>query len=199
MQGKISDQDGFLLDDLLQILCKCKKDGCLRLEDKASGQKALITIRDGKILNATSKTDKGIEVINEFAAKKRLDFTLQEEIRDPEDRIQKSLNDILSQLDQGVLMAAGSDSSPHTYYTLVKGAPHASGGTSEQDNANFKDDTDFIQYHSTRVGETLNMSVLSDAAVCGAYEKLAMKYAGGEIRGVHTRQALNIEKVMDLL
>lgn len=203
MQGEISEQDGFLLSDLLQMLCQSKRKGCLELEDKATGQKAFINIHEEKILNASSGTDQDLDAISKFMAKKKIIFQLLDELRDPEDRIQNNVTDILLQcslvLDSDLVMSSHADSSPHTYYNLVKGASHASGGTSEEDNANFKQDIDFIQYHSHRIGETLNMSILTSAALSGDDEKLAMRYVGNEIHGIRTHQALNIEKIMNLL
>jgi len=203
MQGEISDQDGFLLSDLLQMLCQSKRKGCLELEDKTTSQKAFINIQEGKILNAAAGSDQDLDVITKFMAKKRVDFNLLGEVRDSEDRIKTSVTNVLMQcsliLDSDVLMDSDNGTSPHTYYTVVKGADQATGGISSEDNTNFKQDIDFVLYHSHRIGETLNMSVPGAAALCGPQEKLAMKYVGNEIHGVRTHQALNLEKVMKLL
>ncbi|MEM6884374.1 MAG: DUF4388 domain-containing protein [Verrucomicrobiota bacterium] len=202
MQGTISEQDGFLLSDLLQMLCQSKRMGCLELEDPETGLKAFINIKDEKVLNASSGSEHNLEVISKFMAKKRLNFKLLDELRDSEDRIQNSVTNILLDcslaLDKGELSTSEEDS-PHTYYTLTKGASQSEGGVSDEDNKNFKQDTDFIQHHSARIGEALNMSVLTAAAFYGPQEKLGMKYIGSETHGVRTRQPLNIAKMLDLL
>jgi hypothetical protein len=202
MQGEISYQNGLLLSDLLQMLCQSKRKGCLELEDPISGEKAFINLKEESILNASSGSDKDIDAIAKFMAKKRLNFKLLNEVRDPTERIKGSVTNILLQC--SVAIDTGTTEinplkSANTFFTVFKGASVAVGGASEQENQDLKQDADYIQYQASRIGDALHMSVFTAAALSGPQDKMALRYVSSELHGMRSQQPINITRLLELI
>lgn len=183
MNGVLLAQTGITLPDILQMVASSGQDGSLQLSEPTGQRSGCITLKDGRVINASFGTSRDEEAIAEVLAAPALRFEFVRQVQDPSIRIQKSLTDLLLSSavhcdDQG---EHGRPPAGQDFRLIIENGVPSEAQTTEQARR-LQDDQQYLDYHGVRIGAALGFDRLLAGAMAEPGLTVAFRHQGDGTR-----------------
>ncbi len=198
MKGTISKEAGITLPDLLQIVCVSGAPGSVIIQDKVGSMSGVISVANGRVINASFGPLKNHEAIRAMLAASHLDFNYIIDIYDSNESILEELTNLLLQCSVDVdETKAGSEESKSefTFHLTQDAAEDIPGDMKEI----IRGDCEYLQYHAARIGSALGYDRPVSVAINEDNKILAFKLNEGSVTGLFSSKVVNAAKALEIL
>lgn len=199
MKGLISNQNGPKLEEILRMLAQSDTPTHVALRGFGHTQNASVSLRDGRLLNATSGTATGTEALKALLSQDSWHFETFPEL-------QSTRADFSGDLDVGTQIIglraemqafrAEAEVDARRIHRFKVVNESVSGDVPAGDQLKLEEEFNFLSYYAREMGSSLGLGVSKALAYCELERALALKLRGDEWDGAYCKRQSSLAQIL---